>query len=330
MNHISFPSIDQFRGVIKHVKDSANYHKEALPTLTFTGTIKLHGTNHAVCMSPTGEVYSQSRERITTFGDDNAGSAAWTLSRIEDFKALFAKIIFTRGISDLVKPTDTIQIFGEWCGGSIQKGVGISKLPKMFAVFAIRISENAESNTFFEPQQVKEVMENTSFTSIYTFPQYTLDIDFNFPEQVQAKLIELTNAVEKECPVARTLLGTNVEGDLVGEGIVWTTTYKGRTLRFKVKGEKHSVSKVKTLAAVDIEKLNSIHEFVASVVTEARLTQGLEHVSSREAVNMAPFLKWVMSDIFKEEFDTMSGNGFTSKEVSGPLSSAIRKWFLAF
>lgn len=330
MNHISFPSIEQFRSVIKHVKDNANYHKEAVPTLTFTGTVKLHGTNHAVCMSPTGEIYSQSRERITTLSEDNAGSAAWTLNCIEEFKELFAKIIMTRGINDLVKPTDTIQIFGEWCGGNIQKGVGISKLPKMFVVFAIRISETAESDTFFEPQQVKEAVENTSFTSIYSFPQYTLDIDFNFPEQVQAKLIELTDAVEKDCPVARKLLGAAFDGELVGEGIVWTTIYKGKTLRFKVKGEKHSVSKVKTLAAVDIEKLTSIHEFVASVVTEARLNQGLEHVASREAVNMGPFLKWVMSDIFKEESDTMAGNGFTSKEVSGPMSTAIRKWFLAF
>ena len=41
----------------------------------------------------------------------------------------------------------------------------------------------------------------------------------------------------------------------------------------KVKGEKHSSSKVKKLASVDVEKLNSIKDFVDYAVTESRLEQ---------------------------------------------------------
>lgn len=326
MKHISFPSIEQFRSVIKHVKDNANYHKESLPTLTFIGTVKLHGTNHAVCKSPSGQIYTQSRERLSTVELDNAGSAAWTLSRNIEFSKLFNHIENTHVVND----EHTIQIFGEWCGGSIQKGVGLNQLPKMFVIFAIRISEDSESNEFFSPQQIKHAVLNSEFITVYNFPTYSINIDFNFPELAQTRLIELTNEVEKDCPVARQLLGVEYSNELVGEGVVWTSIYKNNTIRFKVKGEKHSVSKVKTLAAVDVEKLSSINEFVSCVVTEARLQQGLEHVESRDTKNTGLFLKWVMTDIYKEESDTMTNNGFTSKEVSSSLSSAIRKWFLAY
>jgi hypothetical protein len=41
--HLSFPSIEQFRTVIKQVRDTANHHSIPVPTLTFQGTVKLHG-----------------------------------------------------------------------------------------------------------------------------------------------------------------------------------------------------------------------------------------------------------------------------------------------
>jgi hypothetical protein len=318
--HIAFPSIDQFRSVIKHVVDNCKHHQVILPVLTFTGTVKLHGTNHGVCRAPNGDMYTQSREHITAFESDNAGSHVWSMQNAELFRSVFANI-------GEVGVDDTIQIFGEWCGGNIQKGVGLNNVPKMFVVFAIRVSKDAESQQFFSEAAVRRVCEGV-LTTVYDFPNRTIEIDFNKPEIAQARLIELTEAVEKDCPVARKLLGPNFEGELVGEGIVWTTVFKGNTLRFKVKGEKHSSSKVKVLAAVDVEKMSSIREFVSSVVTESRLNQGLEHTTAREPKYTGEFLKWVMSDIYKEESDTMVANGFTSKEVSGPMSTAIRQWFL--
>lgn len=323
--HISFPSIEQFRSVIKHITDNCKHHQVVLPILTFTGTVKLHGTNHGVCRNLNdGTIYTQSRERITAIGDDNAGSAAWTLQNIDKFQMLFNRIDMLNGTFNT---EETTQIFGEWCGGSIQKGVGLNKVDRQFIVFAIRVSIDSESQVFFTPSQIVEVCKDIMPCS-YDFPSWHLDIDFNKPELAQAKLIELTEAVEKDCPVARQMLGADFKDELIGEGIVWTAVFKGNTVRFKVKGEKHSSSKVKVLAAVDVEKMASIREFVAAVVTESRLTQGLEHITAREPKYTGEFLKWVMSDIFKEESDTMVANGFTSKEVSGSLSTAIRQWFL--
>lgn len=324
MNHISFPSIDQFRSTVKHIRDNSKYHKEPNPTLSFSGTVKLHGTNHAVCFNSVEEMYTQSRERITTFEDDNAGSSAWSYINKELLVQVLRRVIVGIDIAE----KDTVQIFGEWCGGNIQKSVGLNNLSKMFVVFGIRISENSDSQEFLSSFEVSKACKGL-VPCIYDFPTYTLDIDFDFPEKSQACLIELTEAVEKDCPVSRQLLGLAFEGELIGEGIVWSTTYKGNTLRFKVKGEKHSSSKVKVLAAVDVEKIESIREFVANVVTEARLTQGLEHVESRDPKHTGAFIKWVMSDIFKEETDTLLANGFTSKDISSTAASSIRKWFLS-
>jgi hypothetical protein len=36
----------------------------------------------------------------------------------------------------------TITIYGEWCGGNIQKGVGITNLEKSFFIFGVKITPN--------------------------------------------------------------------------------------------------------------------------------------------------------------------------------------------
>jgi hypothetical protein len=67
------------------------------------------------------------------------------------------------------------------------------------------------------------------------------------PQLVQNTLSELTMAVEEECPVAKA-------GFQVLVKVVWSVNVNGTIHRFKVKGELHSSSKVKTLASVDVEK----------------------------------------------------------------------------
>lgn len=92
-----------------------------------------------------------------------------------------------------------------------------------------------------------------------------------------------------------------------------------------------SVSKVKTLAAVDVEKVKSIEEFVENTVTENRLKQGLE-VLRRDGIvtdmkATGHFVKWISSDIAREEADTLEASGLTMKDVGGKLSSKARTWF---
>jgi hypothetical protein len=84
---IKFPSIEQFRSVVATVLRQFNFvgldeNGDAIydttkpkPTLTFKGTVKLHGTNAAVCWNASSGMWAQSRENIITPEKDNAGFA---------------------------------------------------------------------------------------------------------------------------------------------------------------------------------------------------------------------------------------------------------------
>ena len=94
-----------------------------------------------------------------------------------------------------------------------------------------------------------------------------------------------------------------------------------------MKGEKHSSSKVKKLASVDVEKLNSIKDFVDYAVTESRLQQGLTEIGL-DMKKMGEFIKWISQDVFKEESDTMKENNLEMKDIGKELSNKARKWYI--
>lgn len=103
---------------------------------------------------------------------------------------------------------------------------------------------------------------------------------------------------------------------------------------FKSKGEKHSVSKVKVIANVDIEKINKIKDFVDYSVTENRLNQGIEYLKEMnkelDISSMGDFLRWLANDVLKEEQDVISENGLDNdlKAIMKSVSSKGRKWFM--
>ena len=345
MNHIAFPSIGQFRQTIKHIKDSAKYHDVPLPTIKFEGTVKIHGTNAGVVRTQNGVIYAQSRERIITPESDNMGFAAFVKVNEDYFNTVFDYIKEVCGNTG-----ESIQLYGEWFGKGIQKGVGVSEVEKHFTIFKVRISDNAESQNWLNAKDIKlisyiaavksskEKLVNVS--TIYDFPTYTVEVDFNNPELSQNNFIELTEHVERDCPVARTFLPDAPEGSLIGEGLVWTAIECSEPkinidgVMFKTKGEKHSVSKVKTLVAIDLEKVASVDEFVEKTVTENRLKQGIDKLGEMgleiDSKNTGDYLKWVMSDVFKEELETLVGSGLTTKDVSGKMATKARTYFLNY
>lgn len=123
----------------------------------------------------------------------------------------------------------------------------------------------------------------------------------------------------------------NVEISMIGEGIVWSAEFKDIVYRFKVKGERHSSSKVKTLASVDVEKLESIQKFVEYAVTENRFNQAIENVfPNQEPIDtkkLGDVIRWVVNDVIKEEMDTMVENKIEPKEVNKYISSKAREMF---
>ena len=174
--------------------------------------------------------------------------------------------------------------------------------------------------------------KDNSIYNIYDFKTYEIEIDFNHPKLYQNKLIELVNEVEKECPVGKAFGCVLGKDNTIGEGIVWTGLYDGSRYIFKTKGVKHSSTKVKTLVPVDIEKMNSIKEFVDYAVTENRLNQGVEQVFIIESIKpsirmMGDFIRWGYNDVIKEELDTLLENNLEPKEVSKSISVVARDWF---
>jgi len=266
---IKFPSIEQFRSTCKHVNDRAKYHNELPPTLAFRGTVKLHGTNAAVVLHGDGSYQVQSRNNIVDKGHYG-------------FVEFIKDHILSIQISVSV-PVDTmspITIYGEWCGEGIQKGVALSQLSKMFVVFAISYGEGEivvrQDHTKLDEVIDFNYLKHLGIYDINSFETYEMEIDFSNPALHTNDLVTITNEVEAECPV-----GKHFNKNGIGEGVVWKCTtegYESSDFWFKVKGEKHSVSKVKKLVEVDVVKLKSVAEFIDRVVTDNRLCQGIDYL----------------------------------------------------
>ena len=104
--------------------------------------------------------------------------------------------------------------------------------------------------------------------------------------------------------------------------------------KFKVKGTKHSVSKVKTLASVDTEMVENINELIENTVTENRLLQGIswlkENSKSIDQKSTGDFLRWVVNDIIKEETDTIVKNCIDPKKFNSIASNKARMWYFNY
>lgn len=343
--HIRWPDITQFRNVVKNVQHKSSFigldadgnpiydNRRRAPILSYEGTVKLHGTNAAVCADPTGEMWVQSRDNIITPQKDNAGFAMFVEGNKETFEKIIDDIYvkFDAG-------HDAIAIFGEWCGKGIQDSVAISELPKMFVVFGIALVDLDGAKTYLTRSQVETIMMgyNTSHPGqifcIYNYPTYSTTIDFDNPHIIQNVLNDITNGVEAECPVGASM---GVKG--VGEGVVWRCVdpgYEDSGFWFKVKGAKHSKSKVKTNANVDVERINNIIELSARLAHDGRLEQMHQTVfdtlngGETDIKKLGDFIKATMHDIFKEEVDVIAASGFTGKEVSGPISKICRDFVM--
>ena len=347
---IKYPSINQYRDVVKNVKHKAQFvgldsdgnaimnRMAKMPTLKFIGTVKSHGTNFSIIISPQCDFWCQSRENIITPEKDNAGSAAF---------GYYNKETFMKMATDAVDQTDSnsftynrdFMIAGEWCGKGIQKGVAISELDKMFIIFNMAFVDSEGNKTWLTREEMEEVLNMQGVVaklnanhiySVYQFQTFEVDIDFEHPEIAQNELNRLCEFVENECPIGFSF---GVKG--IGEGIVFKCAsegYEDSGYFFKVKGELHSKSKVKTLATVDIERINNIRELSDKLANNGRLEQFHQIVfdtlngGQTDMSKMGDFIKAVTSDCLKEELDTIQSSGFTMKELGSTISKLCREF----
>jgi len=333
----NFPSIEQYRQVIQSVKHDVSYlgkdaegknqysHSPSFPTIEFKGTIKLHGTNASLGFGADGERWYQSRNCIITPENDNHGFATFCESHKSLFEDLYAQVAREVGAHH------SVVLYGEWCGGNVQSGVAITGLPKMYVIFGVKVFLTEDTEVWLHTyDRVLQFSRDEGVYLVTDFWNWTLPIDFENPKLVQNLLGEITAKVEEECPVGKFFGRVKGTDNTTGEGVVWVGEHEGTTYHFKVKGKLHSVSKVKTLAAVDVEKLESINEFVKYAVTENRLDQGIREVNGVDAPDIkktGQFVSWVISDIIKEESDVLSTYGFSPKDVGKAVRTAASKYY---
>jgi hypothetical protein len=221
----------------------------------------------------------------------------------------------------------SICIYGEWCGGSIQKGVALNQLPKMFVVFGVNltsVSDEEVKSTWLDHSTIRDPV--IQCYNIEDFPTYEIEIDFENPTLSQNVIIDMTTAVEDECPVGKAF---GVSG--IGEGIVFTHKYDdGSVIRFKAKGKKHKKTEVKTVKPVDDVKEQLKQDIAEQVTPDWRIDQAIQEVfdtnngGTIDIKGLGEVIKWVNADIMKEELLTISESGIKPKEVMSKVVAIVK------
>eukprot|EP00798_Chlamydomonas_sp_ICE-L_P012961 gene12961-biopygen3899 len=79
------------------------------------------------------------------------------------------------------------------------------------------------------------------------------------------------------------------------------------------------------------EYIKTVTEFVESVTTESRLSQGIECLVEQGVElrihSVSEFSSWVCRDVFKEERDTIEENGFNVNDVRKVLYRKAGNWY---
>lgn len=305
--HVSWGSIELLHNAIRTLT-LLNEQGQPFPIVEYRAKVKLHGTNCAVQITDAGP-FAQSRNLILTPEADHKGFATWVAARA-DFWSTLAK---------------GLVVFGEWCGPGVEKGMAISHAPmKLFCVFAIREGERM----IFEPSEVEALLPaRPAEVHVLPWEGDPISIDFGSRdaiEHVAKQLNDRVDEVEREDPWCKRVLA--VSG--IGEGLVFYPTPFDQTLMFKAKGDKHRTAGKKAVQ-VDASAAASIDDFVALVVTDARLRQGLEAVGGDfDAKKTGAFLAWITADVKKESVAELEASKLTFTQVEKAVQQRARKWFL--
>lgn len=318
---VHFPEISGFHQVRKAVTAYPSL-VSGVSTVRYRGKVKIHGMNTAIGVTP-DRLWTQSRERVITPGDDLAGFAAWV-------KSIDAKI----------PRLGTYALFGEWCGPGIMRGTAINQIQsKVFAVFAASgIKDGQPTDEFMvEPTDLAALVEGMPNTYVLPWDGDAFDIDVLADGSEIAPILERVNArvaeVEAEDPWVKATFGATG----IGEGLVYfpRARHSGRehfkNLAFKAKGDAHKTVAHAKPAQVDPEVAAGATSFAGLVLTEARLEQGARVAAggalSCEKRLLGPFLAWVIKDVQKECEAELEASKLTWKQVQKALTEHARSWY---
>lgn len=356
---ISYGSIEQFRNVVKKVRETSQYigydeeKNKAIfdrsikaPTLEFIGSEKNHGSNASVCFG-SGDFWIQSRKNIITPEKDNAGCAFFVEQTKESWLEIINNLATYHKI-DLDK--NIISLYFEWVGGNIQRKSCMSGLDKRAVIFQhFKISplesqntkdENDTTSYWLETKIVQKCREfwldidDKGIYNVMNYKVWNISIDFENPLMSQNKIIEYVEEMESNSPIGQAM---GKDGN-IGEGIVWTSIWNNQLLRFKSKGNLHSrgSGKVKNLKPVDEVFEQKKIDFVNNIAcTESRLEQSYNEVfdtingGKGDVKKTGDYIRSVIKDIMKEEMDIMLDLGIEPKQINGKVSKVSREYMLS-
>lgn len=342
--HINFGSIESYRVFIKNI--ISNYRFEGLdengkpiyntnkklPTITCTGTEKIHGTN-AGFVYTNDEIWYQARKRIITPDKDNFDCAFL----MDNKKDIFIEII--KNISEennIDFNTFGVALYMEYCGGSIQKNSCVSGLEKMFIIFpyakVFNLHDPDESNFWIKTYNIDyDKYKKYNIFNVMNFPTIKVDIDLNYPSLATNDIVNMTEEIENNSNIAKYFN----KPDNIGEGLVFYHETENNVLRFKSKGEKHSKSKVKKIKEIDIEKEQNKIDFANYATPAWRLEQmwqelfGINNeIAFPEKKYIGDFIRLVIADIKKEESDILEEKKLLPNDVNKYISNICKNWFL--
>ena len=339
-----FPSIEQFRHQLKALKDFIYFsglvddeptfdYTRTLPTVAVNCTEKIHGTYAGVVYADS-QLYAQSRNKVVTIGDDNAGFALF----VEQHKTLLINICTILKQVYNLSDSDVIVLSGEWAGGSIQKNSALSGVDKRFLIFPqFRVVHADESISTYSTDSLRLSSEHIYVLANFPGATFSTAIDFESEVSINEFLALMESriaAIEESSPVGRYFNQPNN----IGEGFVCTfyaTNSAGQSKQFifKCKGEAHSNSNViKSQSAKSTEELTSLNEFVDSICHSWRFEQGVVEtcgtIDSADMKHMGLYLKFVTTDTLKEENDLIIASGFEVKQIMSRVNDRAKKYFL--
>jgi tRNA-binding EMAP/Myf-like protein len=327
-------SIEQLHAVRFALQARREATGEALPRVTYRAKVKVDGTNGAIHALPGGAFAAQSRTRLLTPDDDNYGFAAWAHGRAAELCAgLHARL--GRAV-----------VYGEWCGRGIQKRTAISRIEgNAFAVFAVQLGDPARDTTrlVVDPERLRALLPAHPDVHVLPWHGEPVELDFADPERLRSgaeRIDAMVADVEAADPWVAEVFGLRGLGEGVVlypvEGVPWDAeggTDRDRyvDLMFKAKGEEHRVNRQKKAAQIDPEVARGVEEFVALVVTPARLEQGLEQVCGGrvDLRRMGELLAWVGHDVQKESTAELAAAGLEWKQVAKAVGQAAQRWYRA-
>ena len=338
LSHIAWASIELLHNVVRMLTLLNEEAGRPFPVVRYRAKVKLHGSNCAVLVGE-HDIATQSRTTMLTPRADYKGFSAWVHEHAAYFRGL--------------RPG--LAVFGEWCGPGVEQGMAVSQAPhKLFAVFAIRdgariIHEPDEIAALLAANSAADSAASSGSTSdlrpadlhVLPWEGEPFTLDFGARAELEAAVATLNQRVvevEREDPWVMRTFG--VSG--LGEGVVlYPITVNGApaptdpvglaALMFKAKGDKHRTVATKEAVQVEAVAAPSVAEFVALVVSEARLQQGLGTVCGGVATprDTGKFLTWLVADVRKESTAELAASNLQWSQVEKAVQAHARAWYLA-